>query len=662
MKRATAFFRLPALLLTLLLLLVLGACSETAPDAEQPSQTAENETAQSEVIASHVPLPKEGERTYSPYPEKSFPNSVYFGDTHLHTSYSTDAGMVGNTLGPEEAYRFARGEEVTQSHGLRAKLQRPLDFLVIADHAENLGVSPMIAESNPDLLATEWGRKVHDLFKAGRGPEAYNAWLVPMNSRQNPLPDETIMRTMWQRLTAAAEKYNEPGLFTALIGYEWTSIPNGNNLHRVLIFRDDSDKANQIIPFSQYDSVDPEDLWNFMADYEQRTGGRVLAAAHNGNLSNGLMFDDVTLTSKEPLDRDYAERRMRWEPLYEVTQMKGDGEAHPILSADDEFADFETWDKGSFGPEPKTESMLRREYAREAYKRGLAYEEQLGVNPFKFGMIGSTDSHTSLATSREENFFGKVEVLAPSAEPDRFYEVLTGRLPSTDGSDIKQYAWQTSASGLAAVWARDNTREALWDAMARKEVYATSGTRLMVRVFAGWDFEADDLERSDFAEYAYENGVPMGGDLSSAPGGKTPTLMVRAVRDADGANLDRIQVIKGWLDANGETHEKIYDVAVSDGRTIGSDGRSHTPVGNTVNVEEATYTNAIGDPYLTAIWTDPDFDPAQRAFYYVRVIEIPTPRWTTYDAKVFGVDIPEGAPTSIQDRAYTSPIWYTPGN
>ena len=428
-----------------------------------------------------------------------------------------------------------------------------------------------------------------------------------------------------------------------------------------VIFRDGSERTDQIIPFSQYDSIDAEDLWNWMADYEANTGGRVLALAHNGNLSNGLMFDDVTLTDGRPLDEDYAERRMRWEPLYEVTQMKGDGEAHPILSAEDEFADFETWDKGSFGPEPKTESMLRREYAREAYKRGLAYEDQLGVNPFKFGLVGSTDAHTSLATSREENFFGKVEVLAPSADPERFDEVITGRFPSTDGSDIKQYAWQTSASGLAAVWARENTREALWDAMARKEVYATSGTRLRVRVFGGWDYEAADLDRSDFAEYGYQNGVPMGGDLSDAPNGGAPKIMVRAVRDADGANLDRIQVIKGWLDADGETQERIYDVAVSDGRTIGADGRSRTPVGNTVDVEEATYTNAIGDPYLTAFWTDPDFDPAERAFYYVRVIEIPTPRWTTYDAKVFGVEIPDGAPTAIQDRAYTSPIWYTPG-
>ena len=650
------------------LLLVLSACGGVPEGGGQADQAAEAEQAteapQPELLVSEVPPPgDDSERTYSPYPEEDFPNRVYFGDTHLHTSYSTDAGMVGNTLGPEEAYRFARGEEVTQSHGLRARLQRPLDFLVIADHAENLGLATMIREADPDLLETEFGRLVYDLFQAGDGPGAYNEWLTALNARQDPLADQAgIRRSMWQRLTAAAEEYNEPGLFTALIGYEWTSIPGGDNLHRNVIFRGAKDRADQSVPLSQHDSVDPEDLWAWMADYEANTGGQVLAIAHNGNISNGLMFDDVTLTDRRPLDRDYAERRMRWEPLYEVTQMKGDGEAHPMLSPTDEFADFETWDKGSFGPDPKTEAMLPREYAREAFKRGLAYEDQLGANPFKFGLVGSTDAHTSLSTSQEDNFFGKVEPLAPSADEDRFYEVITGRLPSTDGSDIRQYAWQSSASGMAAVWARENTREALWDAMARKEVYATSGTRMLVRVFAGWDFEAADLDRSDFAEQGYERGVPMGGDLSDAPGGAAPRLLVRAVRDADGANLDRVQVIKGWLDEDGETQERIYDVAVSDGRTIGADGRNMVPVGNTVDVEAATYTNAIGDPYLTAYWEDPDFDPNERAFYYVRVIEIPTPRWTTYDARFFGTEIPDGAPASIQDRAYTSPIWYTPAN
>ncbi|MCX7302894.1 MAG: DUF3604 domain-containing protein [Hyphomicrobiales bacterium] len=600
-----------------------------------------------------------GKAEYSPYLDQGFPDRVYFGDTHLHTSYSTDAGMVGNRLGPEEAYRFARGEEVISSTGLRARLQRPLDFLVVSDHAENLGLAPMIEESNPDLLRTEFGRLVHGLVKSGKGPEAYEAWIGRMNALDDPMKgNEAVTRTMWERETEIAEKYNQPGKFSAIIGYEWTSMPDGNNLHRNVIFRDGKAKADEVIPFSQYDSVDPEDLWTWMADYEKKTGGRVLAIPHGGNLSLGLMFDDVTLTTKKPIDKEYAERRMRWEPLYEVTQMKGDGEAHAALSPNDEFTGFETWDRGSFGAGVHTADMLPREYAREALKRGLKYEQDIGVNPFKFGMVGSTDAHTSLATTTEDNFFGKVVPLEPSAGYDRFFEVVAGRLSGEDPRR-KSFAWQTSASGLAAVWATDNTREALWDAMSRKEVYATTGTRLMVRVFAGYDFEENDVQRHDFAAYGYRNGVPMGGDLAAAPEGKVPSLMIRALRDADGANLDRIQVVKGWLDAKGDLQEKVYDVAWSGDRKTGADGKLPA-VGNTVDAKDASYTNTIGAPLLTGYWKDPDFDPKERAFYYVRAIEIPTPRWTTYDAKFFKTTPPPEAPVSIQDRAYTSPIWYTP--
>ena len=409
---------------------------------------------------------------YSPYPEQNFPNRVFFGDTHLHTSYSTDAGMIGNRLGPEDAYRFARGETVKSSTGLPARLSRPLDFLVVSDHAENLGLAPLIAESNPDLLKSEFGRKMAELVKSGKGLQAYDAWAAAMIARQDPLKGMPMARTAWERITAAAEKYNEPGRFTAFIGYEWTSGPEGNNLHRNIIYRDAKDKADQILPFSQYDSVDVEDLWSWMADYEKKTGGRLLAIPHNGNLSNGLMFDDATLTVKKPLDRDYALRRSKWEPLYEVTQGKGTGEAHPQLSPTDEFANFELWDRGSFGPAPKAEDMLPREYAREALKRGLAYEAKLGVNPFKFGMIGSTDSHTSLATTEENNYFGKASFLEPSSDPVRFNEVMTARMGE---QRVQMYSREASASGLAAVWARDNTREALWDAMERKEVFGDHG-------------------------------------------------------------------------------------------------------------------------------------------------------------------------------------------
>ena len=602
---------------------------------------------------------KIGRKEYSPHLSRGYPQRVYWGDTHLHTAYSTDAGMIGNYLGPEEAYRFARGEIVTSSAGVRARLVRPLDFLVIADHAENLGVAPMIAESNPEFLRTEFGRLLHKLVNEGKPFEAYAEWGKYMAAGEDPLADETALTEMiWHRLTAAAEKYNQPGAFTALIGFEWTSSPGGSNLHRNVIFRDGKERADRIIPFSNYDSSDPEDLWRWMAEYEKKTGGRMLALAHNGNLSNGLMFDDVTLTGKDPLNRDYAQRRMRWEPLYEVTQIKGDGETHPSLSPNDEYADYGTWDRGSFASAKKP-GMIQREYAREALKRGLKYEQQIGTNPFKFGMVGSTDSHTSLATAEENNFFGKATPVEPSM-PERFEEKITGLLPDPEGLDYTIRHYEALASGLAAAWATENTREALFDAMKRKEVYATTGTRMTVRVFAGWDFEEADVQRPDFARKGYSDGVPMGGDLSSAPGGKSPAFIARALRDPDGANLDRIQIIKGWLDKDGELHERIYDIAVSDGRKIGRDGRCKKAVGNTVNVKEATYTNSIGDALLMGYWKDPDFEPDERSVYYVRVLEIPTPRWTTYDAAFYGVDLPKDVPASQQERAYTSPIWYTP--
>ncbi len=611
------------------------------------------------AFAQDAPPPGSKKVKYSPYPEKSFPNNVYFGDTHLHTSYSTDAGMVGNIRGPEDAYRLARGGVITSSHGLKIKLSRPLDFLVISDHAENLGLAPAIAESNVELLKNSWGKEIHDNVKANKPTAAFDMWIKQVNLQDDKLKGSGMSKTYWQRETAAAEKYNEPGLFTAFIGFEWTSMPGGNNLHRNIIFRDNKDKADQIVPISSYDTTDPERLWEWMAEYEKKTGGKMLAIAHNGNISNGLMFDDITLTTKEPIDKGYAERRMRWEPIYEVTQIKGDGEAHPALSPNDEFADFYTWDTGTLGAATTTPTMWPREYAREALKRGLAYEKKLGVNPFKFGMIGSSDAHTSIPATDENNFFGKVSLTEPSANPHyRLNEVIIARTNPDPTKKIRH--WRAAASGLAAVWSRENTREALWDAMKRKETYATTGTRLKVRVFAGWDFDKTDLDRSDFAENGYNGGVPMGGDLNQAPKGKTPGLLIRAVRDADGANLDRVQIIKGWLDSDGKTHEKIYNVALSDGRTPSMFTGKIEPVGNTVNIKEATYTNAIGEPYLTAFWKDPDFDPNQKAFYYVRVIEIPTPTWLAYDAKVFGAKIPKEGKLTLQERAYTSPIWYTP--
>jgi hypothetical protein len=387
-------------------------------------------------------------------------------------------------------------------------------------------------------------------------------------------------------------------------------------------------------------SGNPVDLWKWMADTEKKTGSEVLAIAHNGNVSNGLMFPVVEAFGKK-IDLEYAQHRARWEPLYEVTQTKGTGEAHPYLSPNDEFADFELWDKGNLdGSAPKSKDMLEFEYARSALRNGLRLEAQLGTNPYKFGLVGSSDAHTGLAAMEEDNFFGKTAPQEPS--PER----MTKAFIKDPKTGITVMDWEVSASGYAAVWATDNTREAIFDAMKRRETYATTGPRMAVRFFAGWDFSAADASNRMPAALGYAKGVPMGGDLHKAP---------------NGANIDRIQVVKGWVDKSGKTYERIYDVAVSDGRRIDADGRCRTPVGSTVDVENATWTNTIGAPELITVWKDPEFDAQQRAFYYLRVLEIPTPRWTAYDAKRFGTKALPGTRMVLQERAYTSPIWYTPG-
>ena len=595
------------------------------------------------------------EKNYSPGVGQNFPLRVYWGDTHLHTSYSTDAGMAGATLGPEDAYRFARGEEVRSHTGLRAKLRRPLDFLVVSDHAECLGLAPFIRADNPLLQKSPTGKRWYEMSKAGKGYEAFIEWVNSEFSKGDPVKNPEMTRAAWDDELKFAEKYNSPGAFTAFIGFEWTSHPSGNNQHRVVVFRDGADRGKQVLPMSAYDSENPEDLWKYMAAYEQKTGGRMLAITHNGNLSNGRMFELRKFDGK-PLNRTYAETRIQREPLAEVTQMKGTSESHPFLSPDDEFSDFELMDKGNLnGSAAKQNGMLATEYVREALKNGLRLEKELGANPFKFGMIGSTDAHTGLSTADESNNFGKAHIAEPSA-----LRAEHPLIKSMVDPKLSIMVSETSAAGLAGVWARENTREALFDAMERKEVYASTGTRLTVRVFAGWDFMPEEVDRPDFAPQGYKRGVPMGGDLADAPAGKSPTLMIRALRDPDGANLDRIQVVKGWFDASGKTHERIYDVAVSDGRKIDADGRCKTQVGNTVDIANATWSNSIGSPYLVGYWKDPSFNARERAFYYVRVIEIPTPRWTAYDAKFFDVKMPEGTKMKLQERAYTSPIWYTP--
>jgi len=600
---------------------------------------------------------------YSPYAGRNYPTRPFFGDTHLHTAFSMDAGAFGARLSPRDAYRFARGEQVTSNTGQPVKLSRPLDFLVVADHSDNMGFFPDLFAGKPELLADPTGRKWYDMIQSGKGAEAALDIIVSFSHGTFPkalmyFPGTKGYRGAWQETIEAAEAFNEPGRFTAFIGYEWTSNTGGNNLHRNVIFRDNGDKASQVEPFTVYPpmgSDNPADLWKWMAAYEQKTGGSVLAIAHNGNLSNGLMFPTVESFGKN-LDRDYVETRAKWERLYETTQTKGTGEAHPFLSPNDEFANFEIWDKGNLdGSVAKKSEMLEFEYARSAYKNGLTLEAKFGTNPYKFGLVGSSDAHTGLSALEEENFFGKTAPQEPS--PERMMKAFFDN-PKTG---VKVMDWEVSASGYAAVWATENTREAIWDAMERKETYATTGPRMIVRFFGGWDFEEADARNRLPAHVGYTKGVPMGGDLSAAPDGKSPTFLVAALKDPIGANLDRIQVIKGWLDASGAVQEKVYDVAWGDAdkRAPGPDGKLPA-VGSTVDVENATWTNTIGDPELIAVWKDPDFDPSLRAFYYARVIEIPTPRWTAYDARRFGVKPLDGTAMTLQERAYTSPIWYTP--
>ena len=602
---------------------------------------------------------------YSPYAGREYPTQVYFGDTHHHTANSGDAFMNGDRLSPEDAYRFARGEEVVSSTGIPVKLARPLDFLVISDHAEGLGVMYEVYNGNPVMMADETLARWNKMMKAG-GDEAASAQNELVSAQaQGTLPGPVtnpeiagpLQKTVWQAYTETAEQYNDPGRFTAMIGYEWTSVPGGNNLHRNVLFRDSKNEADQITPFTAWQSEDPEDLWQWMADYEQKTGGQVLAIPHNGNLSNGRMFALMDFEGN-PLTQDYASRRARWEPLQEVMQTKGNSETHPGLSPNDEFADYGIvgWEYGNLTMEGEPESQEMRPfmYLRGGLMNGLAQERKLGTNPFKFGMIGGTDIHNSLTAIDEDNFFGKHVSQEPS--PHRWDHI------SKQGFGKTRYTWHYTAAGYAAVWATDNTREALWDAMHRKEVYATSGNRSTVRFFGGWDYTADDASTRYIADAGYAKGVPMGADLPAmSKGASAPTFLVAAMKDPEGGNLDRIQIIKGWLDADGETHEKIYDVAWGDAATRkpGKDGKL-PPVGDTVDVANATWTNTIGDPDLAAVWIDPDFDASQPAFYYARVIDIPTPRWTAYDQKRFGIKMSDDVLMKTQERAWSSPIWYTP--
>jgi hypothetical protein len=603
------------------------------------------------------------ERPYSPYADRSFPTEVLFGDTHVHTALSADAGGGGTRLLPRDAYRFARGEQVTSNTGQPVKLSRPLDFYMITDHSDGMGAITDILSGAPNILADEQGRMFHDGFAKGGTEAQQTAFKVTAMFSQGTLspalnyqPGNPAYKRVWEDIMAAAEEFNDPGVFTTMIAYEWTSLVEGNNLHRNVIFRDGPDLAGQVVPYTTTPPVgspNPRDLWAWLQNYEDKTGGEVLAIPHNGNVSNGMMFamqDDFA--GGAAFDADYAATRQKWERLYEATQIKGDGEAHPFLSPEDEFADFETWDYGNLdASEKKTTDMLAGEYVRSGLQRGLMLGASLGVNPFKFGLVGASDTHTGLTTPDNDNFYGKFAAYEPS--PERATHISK---KFADG-EIALNSWQYITSGLTAVWAPENTRGAIFDAMERREVYATTGTRIRVRFFGGWEFEAADAQGRDLAQVGYTKGVPMGGDLSKGEG--APSFLVYAMRDPMGANLDRVQIIKGWIDAAGAPQEKVYDVAWSDERVPGADGKLPA-VGNTVDLTIPSWTNTIGASELGTVWKDPDFDPALSAFYYARVIEIPTPRWTAYDAVKFNLDLPDDIPMIQQERAYTSPIWYTP--
>ena len=610
--------------------------------------------------------PDSNARPYSPYADIAYPTDVYFGDTHVHTALSGDAGGAGTTLMPDDAYRFARGEQVTSNTGLPVKLERPYDFYMITDHSDAMGMITDLIAGAPNIMADPTGREMHEAFKQG-GKVAMQATqrLISqfaqgtLSPALNYQPGNPAYARVWGELIQAAEDFNNPHHFTTFIAYEWTSLVKGNNLHRNVIFRDGPERASQVVPYTTtppQGSPNPRDLWAWLQAYEDKTGGQITAIPHNGNLSNGMMFalqDDFA--DGAPYDKAYAETRQKWERLYEVTQLKGDGEAHPLLSNEDEFADYDNWDWGNLDlTQAKTPAMLPGEYARSGLLRGLELQAKLGINPFKFGMIGATDNHVGLSTVDDDNFFGKFPLYEPN--PGRALHEARGN----EKLGLGYKGWRYSSSGLTALWSTDNTRGALFDAMQRREAYATTGPRIRVRFFGGWQYEQDDLRHRDLARIGYGKGVPMGSDLAApAPGASAPRFLVYAQRDPMGANLDRVQVIKGWLDARGKPREKVYDVAWSGGRKPGANGKLPA-VGDTVDLAIPSWTNTIGAAELGSVWTDPEFDPKLRAFYYARVIEIPTPRWTAYDRVKFKLDLPAEVPLKTQERAYTSPIWYNP--
>ncbi len=594
-------------------------------------------------------------------PVAQYPERVLWGDTHLHTDNSIDAFGFGTRLDPEQALRFARGEKVTATTGTPAQLARPLDFLVIADHSDGLGATKRLYDAPRLLIRDATLRRWHDMMHEGpQGSQRAVAELITAAANgslpaalRDPERQAKATEEIWQEHLKTIDRFNEPGKFTALAGFEYTLMPDGNNLHRVVLFRDGIAKTSQVRPFPGLGGQ-VDQLWDYMDAYQKKTGGQVLAIPHNSNVSNGLMFE-LTVPGGGPMTADYARRRAAHEPVVEATQIKGDSEAHKFLSPNDEFASFGVagWELGNLPlTRRSTPDMFGGNYVREALKRGLTIEARTGVNPYRFGLVGSTDSHTGLATADEDNFFGKHTGNEPS--PTRVMS------PQNLGTEQGRFGYHYLAGGYAGVWAKANTRAEIFDALKRREVYATTGPRMTVRMFGGFDFTAQDFGSQNWVRTGYTRGVPMGGEL--ADGGKAPVFMIEALKDPIGANLDRVQVIKGWVDAGGVSHEKVFDVVWSDADKRRTSGGKVPAVGDTVDRARASYTNSIGARQLRSLWRDPEYRKGQSAFYYVRVIEIPTPRWVLFDALRYHLTLTAEAMKDAvaQERAYSSPIWLIP--
>lgn len=617
----------------ILSLVLLCSCSE--------QQVATKDKVESKAISS--------ERTEG----FSETRNAYFGDVHIHTSWSFDAFIYNVRTSPDDAYNFGKGEAIPHVSGSPVQLKRPLDFMAVSDHAEYMGVMLQMNDKNNPLSKLEIAKKINSSdSKISRRAFGEIGNGIATNQPLKELIEEKDLQSTWEKMVAAADRHYAPGKFTTFPAYEWSSSigiadakpPYAQNMHRNVIFKNSNVCK---VPFSSFNSQDPEELWKWM-ELQRESGIELIAVPHNGNISDGKMYALETANGKA-LDLEYVRTRMRNEPINEVVQIKGQSMAHPALAPNDEFAEFEIYQHTLGRGDPRKQSEPKGSFVRDAFKNGLSIERKIGGNPFQFGVIGSTDAHNGASNFEEDNNVGKSGLQDPTAKK---------RMSDSPASARNR---QNSVGGLAGVWARENTRDAIFESFQSKEVFATSGTRIKLRLFGGWDLDDIDFEKEDWIREAYEGGIPMGGNLNTIyqNDNEAPSFAIWAIKDVEGANLDRVQVIKGWTDDSGATHEKIYDVAWSDDRKKDTNGKLAS-VGNTVDVTNATYTNDIGAVQLKAVWKDPMFDADQSAFYYLRVLEIPTPRWTTFDAVAIGVDLPTEVPPTIQERAWSSPIWYNP--